>query len=404
MTYDLILTEINTQGLDSDLNGNFTAIEDAVNAKAKKNGDGLQKFNVADATESTNAVNKGQLDTAVSTINSEISDLEIEVATKASITYVDEGLATKINTSDTTVTKQGNTFNGANQLVQLNSSGQLPALNGSLLSGLAHEIPANTTIYISTTGSDTTGDGSSSAPYATLTKALSFLNGKMLLGAVTIQLADGTYLHTSLIKPGHPQGDLITIRGNTSDRTAVELSFTDCYGFFVAPNITTNLKYLTISGNRTTGNYGFFSLGHLSLDHCKVMNFYTGIAQEAGCADLRTVESTNNLNNGIDSFPQGFIYANNLTSTYNGCYGVYAHQTGSVDIDSGIVTNNTNYGLCAVSQGHIDAYGTTINYNTAGAMFACNLSLIATDSATTYSGNISPTINTQGNCGSYILH
>lgn len=42
----------------------------------------------------------------------------------------------KLSSSDTTVTKQGNTFNGASQLVQLNSSGKLPPLNGSLLTGL----------------------------------------------------------------------------------------------------------------------------------------------------------------------------------------------------------------------------------------------------------------------------
>jgi hypothetical protein len=37
---------------------------------------------------------------------------------------------------NTTVTLQGNTFNGANQLVQLNASGQLPALSGALLTNL----------------------------------------------------------------------------------------------------------------------------------------------------------------------------------------------------------------------------------------------------------------------------
>src|SRR5437879_10846908 len=34
------------------------------------------------------------------------------------------------------VTKQGNTFNGVNQLVQLNGSGNLPALNASNLTSL----------------------------------------------------------------------------------------------------------------------------------------------------------------------------------------------------------------------------------------------------------------------------
>lgn len=44
-----------------------------------------------------------------------------------------EGLAI---TTDSTVTQQGNTFNGASELVRLNESGQLPSLDGSLLINL----------------------------------------------------------------------------------------------------------------------------------------------------------------------------------------------------------------------------------------------------------------------------
>lgn len=294
-------------------------------------------------------------------------------------------------------------------LVEINTQGLDGDLNDNFnalkdaVNAQVSTVPANTTIYVATTGSDTTGDGSSSAPYATLTKALSYLNGKMLLGTVTIQLADGTYSHTSRIEPNHPQGGLITIQGNTSDKTLVTLSFSGCWGFWVAPNITLNLKYLTINGNRTAGTYGFFSMGYLSLDHCKVTNFDTGIAQGVGYADLRTIEITNNLGNGITAFPQAYVYANSLTSTYNGC-GVAATQTGSVVIDSGTVTNNTSWGLNANLQGQIDAFGVTISANGSGAMSATNLSLIFTNTATTYSGTVSPAINTQGNNGSYILH
>lgn len=52
-----------------------------------------------------------------------------DVLTTYTKNEVDSALSTKINTSDTTVTKQGNSFNGANQLVLLNSSGQLPAID-----------------------------------------------------------------------------------------------------------------------------------------------------------------------------------------------------------------------------------------------------------------------------------
>jgi len=58
------------------------------------------------------------------------------LATKANSSDVEAELATKIDISDATVTKQGNTFNGAGQLVQLDSNGKLPAVDGSLLTGI----------------------------------------------------------------------------------------------------------------------------------------------------------------------------------------------------------------------------------------------------------------------------
>lgn len=121
---DITLTPVSAETI----NDNFDAIEDAVNAKAELNGDSTEKFEVADAVAQTEAINKKQLDNAVSSINSTISDLETDIETE---------LAAKLDASDTTVTKQGNTFNGAGQLVQLNSSGQLPALDGHLLTGIA---------------------------------------------------------------------------------------------------------------------------------------------------------------------------------------------------------------------------------------------------------------------------
>lgn len=165
MAEELILAEISAEVL----NTNFSKIEDAVNAKAELNGDSTQKFSVADAVELTEAINKRQLSNTVATINADIaakadksyvdvnlilkantSDVEASLATKADMSYVDTNLALKANTadvdaalvtkldaSDITVTKQGNTFNGAGQLVKLNSNGQLPAVDGSLLTGIS---------------------------------------------------------------------------------------------------------------------------------------------------------------------------------------------------------------------------------------------------------------------------
>lgn len=57
--------------------------------------------------------------------------------------------------SDETVTKKGNIFNGANQLVVLNSEGKLPMLNGSLLTNLTMPTKSAVTHYLEA-GSDHT--------------------------------------------------------------------------------------------------------------------------------------------------------------------------------------------------------------------------------------------------------
>lgn len=48
-------------------------------------------------------------------------------------TTLKDAVELKVDSSDTSVTKQGNTFNGANQLVKINEDGKLPVVDGSNL-------------------------------------------------------------------------------------------------------------------------------------------------------------------------------------------------------------------------------------------------------------------------------
>lgn len=70
----------------------------------------------------------------------------------------------------------------------------LNRIEGNILElyGIA-AVPAATTLYVSTSGNDTTGRGTSSAPYRTITKALSTLQKNLNGKSVTINIAAGTY-------------------------------------------------------------------------------------------------------------------------------------------------------------------------------------------------------------------
>lgn len=70
-------------------------------------------------------------------------------------------------------------------------------------------------INVATTGSDETGDGSSTAPYATITKALSVIPKNLNGYEATIQIADGTY-DEDVIITGFKSG-AFTIQSNSVD-------------------------------------------------------------------------------------------------------------------------------------------------------------------------------------------
>ena len=122
----------------------------------------------------------------------------------ASITNLDAGnIATgTLNDSllSTNVTKAGNTFNGATQLVQLDASGNLPALNGSALtnlsaSNLSGALPA------------LNGSALTNLSAGNLTGALPALNGSALTNLDAGNIATGTLndsrLSTNVTKAGN---------------------------------------------------------------------------------------------------------------------------------------------------------------------------------------------------------
>lgn len=78
-------------------------------------------------------------------------------------------------------------------------------------------------LYIATTGNDTTGNGSSGTPYATLAKALSVLP-KLINKDHTIHVADGTYAEAIVIEDYMSSGGRIIVSGNTT--TPANVNFT----------------------------------------------------------------------------------------------------------------------------------------------------------------------------------
>lgn len=87
-------------------------------------------------------------------------------------------------------------------------------------------ITEDLTLYVTTAGNDTTGDGSSGAPWATIDKAFDYLADKIIFypAIVTIDVEGGNYPETATLAIGHLNGEQIQVKGDRYLDTGVTLS------------------------------------------------------------------------------------------------------------------------------------------------------------------------------------
>ena len=93
----------------------------------------------------------------------------------------------------------------------------LDGQHGSYYSGwIGTFLTANKTVYVATTGNDTTGDGTSGKPYKTIAKGLSVIPKNLNGFDATLYIAGGTYAENVTIK-GFNGGELtIMLQGNVT--------------------------------------------------------------------------------------------------------------------------------------------------------------------------------------------
>lgn len=111
------------------------------------------------------------------------------------------------------LTSQGNTFNGANQLVQLNGSAQLPAISGALLtnlnaSNIASGTIADARLSTNVTVQGNTFNGASQLVQLNGSTQLPSVNGALLTNLNASNIGSGTIADARL-------STNVTIQGNT---------------------------------------------------------------------------------------------------------------------------------------------------------------------------------------------
>lgn len=121
-------------------------------------------------------------------------------------------------------------------------------VNAANLNAMQNEngLTANKTVYVSTTGSNSTGDGSQATPFATINKALSTIPKNLNGFTATIMIASGTYtenVYAAHFGNGHLvfsgiSGDSVTVNKfevtNSKFVEVTEISLNIQNGFFHA--------------------------------------------------------------------------------------------------------------------------------------------------------------------------
>ena len=82
-------------------------------------------------------------------------------------------------------------------------------------------LTANETVYVRTTGNDTTGDGSSGLPFLTLEKTIEYLGG-LYIGeySITVDIGEGIFTEASSLRFNNPFGRQVTWEGVSEQITS----------------------------------------------------------------------------------------------------------------------------------------------------------------------------------------
>ena len=290
-------------------------------------------------------------------------------------------------------------------------------------------------LYVATSGSDTTGDGTELLPWATPHRAMRELFDFIITpeASATVHIADGQYTFSEPLEIGHPNGERIKVFGgsvgsskpSSSDltgnaetgNTAGSLAFNDAVlaGYyntrwqFNAPQallctsgngVTLDQILVRGAGQSTTAglylkggsvNLGINYSGNVAFCNCslgvevaarslkapgiQVANCNTGLSVSGGRAELDSLVVANCSEHGIDC-SGGYLQAMTATSQRNGSSGVRAYGTAVVEFSYSNCSFNNGDGIEARGAAAVTANSSKLcNQSRSGALVSGSASV-----------------------------
>lgn len=233
-------------------------------------------------------------------------------------------------------------------------------INKALFDNKAYTLTDNVTVYVATTGSDTTGDGSVSKPFKTIQKAVDSIPLHLGGYTATIDIANGTYNERVAIQ-GFTSGTLavgvsgrtITVRGFAINQSSlVELrtsNITYASGYpgpliFVGKNSSVvQMSQVTINGSNSTevgigvaydGNYTVNG-ANVIVNNCKGTAIKAVLGSKAA---FYNIQGSGNTDYGLMAEQGGLLTYN--TSTLTATLGNVARIGGRILAGSAVAPSS----------------------------------------------------------------
>jgi hypothetical protein len=305
---------------------------------------------------------------------------------------------------------------------------------GAYESASAGEPARTNRVYVKTTGSDLTGNGSTTNPWATVSYAL----GQVAAGG-TVSVAAGQYAERVQVGPGHA---LVTIEGGYDPVTwtwdpANQVTVIDGQG--VSPLIVTDgansnvFTSLTLKGGTGTSDAGIrFDVAagggsRFDVNGCTIFSNRYGVNARFNTLTLRNTLVARNTSYGMYFYvyngagTTGFVY--NCTVANNGTNGMHCWCQGGDNrnatrpaVRNSLFTENNGYAMALNGNSSVGSYAYCLLYgNTIGTIYTegatiSDLGSNLTASAPGYSGiepkyyritQASPAYNTGTNLTAY---
>lgn len=212
-------------------------------------------------------------------------------------------------------------------------------------------------LYVATTGSDTTGDGSQESPYATITKALSMVPANLNTYSAIIFIAAGAYTE-SIDVDGITNGN-VNFGNQSSGSIVINGNFYvgNCQSVIVSgfDNVTINGR---LNVENTTSFYSSSSVTIVDTVHAEALSARCATTIFSGNLSVKSLS----YGSGVLADTGSNIYVENLTVQPGTGIGVKADYGGQVRYGS--ITNNATTKFATTRGGRIytGAQNSMLNY------------------------------------------